>query len=237
MNIEYKSAKMDIKDLDMSKNIISGYASVFGNVDQGNDIMVKGAFSKSIMENGPEGKNRILYLEQHKLTEEPLGSIVELKEDDYGLKFTAKIANTRKGKDYMELIKMGAISENSVGFRKLQYEPNTHGGNDIKEVALWEISAVNIAMNEAAIIMDAKGIVNDELVKSYLSRFDSIANIIRKGDISDQMGYHLEAQIYQLKSVLEQVVTQPSKDTEPMEQVKTDEAILNDFAGEILRGL
>jgi len=43
-----------------SKGIFTGYGSIFGNEDQGNDIMQKGAFTKSLV-NRPVSKVKMLY--------------------------------------------------------------------------------------------------------------------------------------------------------------------------------
>jgi HK97 family phage prohead protease len=54
----------------------SGYASIFNTKDQGNDIVMPGAFSKSLRENGLP-----LLLFQHKHDDAPVGTITDAKED------------------------------------------------------------------------------------------------------------------------------------------------------------
>jgi phage head maturation protease len=46
-----------IKDLDTKQGIVTGYYSVFGNIDSDGDMIMPGAFLKTISENGPEGKH------------------------------------------------------------------------------------------------------------------------------------------------------------------------------------
>lgn len=234
---EFKNTgKFLVKDIDTSKNIVKGYGAAFGNVDEGGDVIYKGCFAKSIAENGPKGKDRIKYLAQHALTEEPIGKMLELYEDDFGVVFVAKMADTVKGRDYMELIKSGIVNENSVGFTKVQYDQNDTGGRDIKEGMLWEISAVNIAMNEKAVITDAKGAFQMDKVKDTIERYDKLAKLFRKGKISEEFGYRLEAELLQLKSIFEQV-TQPTKEiTEPTpEEIKATQEQL--FINEIAKHL
>ena len=50
------------------EGVFKGYASTFGNVDNGNDIVAKGAFTKSLAE---RPANKVKLLSQHK-TDEPL---------------------------------------------------------------------------------------------------------------------------------------------------------------------
>jgi len=58
MNIEHKHCRMAIKSVEDSGQFI-GISSVFGNVDQGGDMVMPGAFTKTIQEKG--GKFPLLY--------------------------------------------------------------------------------------------------------------------------------------------------------------------------------
>jgi uncharacterized protein len=58
----------------------SGYASIFGSKDLGNDIVEPRAFGKSLREHGLP-----LILWQHKHDEPPVGTCIEGREDKRGL--------------------------------------------------------------------------------------------------------------------------------------------------------
>ena len=94
------------------------------------------------------------------------------------------------------------------------------GVRNITEVKLYEISAVTLAANDQAVIMDVKGNYDKDKI---LSRYDNMAKLIRKGNISDELGFALEAEILKLKSLFQKITTQPAdiKVTEPVE-VKND---------------
>jgi len=97
----YKAAPMgELIDADDKSGIIKGYGSVFGNVDSDGDIILNGAYSKTIKENG----SRVKYLYQHNM-DMPLGKMLNLFEDEKGLVFEAQIPLTTLGKDVMQLIK------------------------------------------------------------------------------------------------------------------------------------
>ena len=141
-----------------SKGIFTGYGSIFGNEDQGNDIMQKGAFTKSLI-NRPVSKVKMLY--QHK-TDEPIGVFTEMYEDSKGLFVKGQLAmGTQKGREAYELLKMGALDGMSIGFRadpeKQGYNENKRGVRTLKEVDLMEISLVTFPMNESALIETVKG--------------------------------------------------------------------------------
>ncbi len=106
--ILYKQSPMgELLDADEKAGVIKGYASVFDNKDSDNDIIRKGSYRKTISENG----QRVKYLYQHDM-DKPLGKMSMLEEDDKGLIFESKIAKTTLGKDVIELIKSGVITEN-----------------------------------------------------------------------------------------------------------------------------
>lgn len=204
MDFIYKAAPIgDLIDADEKNGIVKGYGSFFDNMDSDQDIIRKGAYTKTIKENG----ERVKYLYQHDMMQ-PIGKMVELYEDSKGLVFVAEIPKTRLGSDVIELMKAGVITENSVGILPVQKEMK-QGYREIREVKLFEISAVTLAANDQAKILDVKGEKNlDQLYK----RYDNIAKLIRKGEISDEMGYALEAEILKLKSLF-MSITEPVVET------------------------
>lgn len=141
-----------------AKGIFTGYGSIFGNEDQGNDIVQKGAFTKSLRER-PASKVKMLF--QHK-TDEPIGVFTEIYEDAKGLFVKGQLAmGTQKGREAYELLKMGALDGMSIGFKadpqKQGYNENKRGVRTLKEVDLMEISLVTFPMNEEAMIQSVKG--------------------------------------------------------------------------------
>ena len=141
-----------------AQGVFTGYGSIFGNEDQGNDIMKKGAFTKSLTKR-PASKVKMLY--QHK-TDEPIGIFTDMYEDNKGLYVKGQLAmGTQKGREAYELLKMGALDGMSIGFRadpeKQGYNENKRGVRTLKEVDLMEISLVTFPMNESALIETVKG--------------------------------------------------------------------------------
>src|SRR5688572_1540671 len=142
-----------IKDLDGKKGIVTGYFSHFGNVDADGDIIVQGAFSKTINENGPKSsKFRIKHLFNHDPSK-PLGVIQELKEDTIGLYYESKVGTHGLGQDFIKMVDSGLISEHSIGFQTMQskeiqsyeeYQKNKDKGwKEITQIKLWEGSSLS----------------------------------------------------------------------------------------------
>ena len=206
-NIIYKSSPIgELQDIDDKTGIVKGYGSIFGNIDSDGDIITKGAYTKTISENG----NRVKYLYQHQM-DKPLGKMVNLYEDEKGLMFEAEIPKTQLGKDVLELMKAGVITENSVGILPMQKEGCPDGMENcyrkLTEVKLYEISAVTLAANDEAMILDVKGNFDKEKV---LGRYDNLVKLIRKGSISDNLGYAIEAERIKLKSIFNDKATLPT---------------------------
>ena len=150
LNCEYKELDTD------EDGKFEGYASVFGNKDLGNDVIEKGAFSKSIYKKKPK-EIKLLY--QHK-TDEPIGVIESIEEDNKGLKIKGKLVlGTQRGRETYELMKAGAINSMSIGYR---LNPKGYSYDEksrkrvIKEVDLMEVSMVTFPMNPKAKIDKVK---------------------------------------------------------------------------------
>ena len=213
--IIYKQAPVgELLDADEYAGIIKGYGSYFGNKDSDGDIITKGAYKKTIQENG----ERVKYLYQHSM-DMPIGKMRELYEDDKGLVFVAEIAKTQLGKDVVELMKSGVLTENSVGIMPMQKE-NKGDYREISEVKLYEISAVTLAANDQAKILDVKGNVD---VEKLSKRYDNLCKIIRKGNISDEMGYAIEGEILKLKSLFIEFTKPTDEVTLPNVESKKDD--------------
>jgi HK97 family phage prohead protease len=214
--ILYKAAPVgELIDADEKAGIIKGYGSYFGNKDSDNDVIMKGAYKKTIAENG----ERVKYLYQHDMNQ-PIGKMTELYEDEKGLVFVAEIAKTQLGKDVVELMKSGVITENSVGIMPIQ-KNNKGDFREITEVKLYEISAVTLAANDQAKILDVKGNID---VEKLSKRYDNLTKLIRKGDISDEMGYAIEAEILKLKSLFVEFTKPVEEITLPNVETKNNDS-------------
>ena len=153
--MEYKAQIFEAKAVPEGKNLyIEGYAAVFGNVDTYNDILLPGACQKSIT--GP-GASRIKLCAQHKQTDiiDVIGKVLELREDAKGLWFRAKVSNTTKGKDAVELILDEAIDEISIGYIATDKE-QIGDIRYLKEIDIREISIVIRAANVEARIQSVE---------------------------------------------------------------------------------
>lgn len=141
--METKATPLQIKA--DSEGRIEGYASRFGEMDSGGDIVVKGAYSGSLSRGR---KPKMLW--QHDPSQ-PIGVWDEVKEDDTGLFVRGRIlAAVEKGREVKSLIEAGAIDGMSIGYRTIKADRATDGARLLKELDLWEVSMVTFPMLESA---------------------------------------------------------------------------------------
>lgn len=152
-DVEYKTAAFELKREPDEDGRFEGYASVFGVVDQGLDVVAEGAFKKSL------GKRKVKMLWQHDQSQ-PIGVWDEIVEDHRGLKVKGRLLkDVQRGREAMALLRAGAIDSMSIGYSTKQ--AIEEGGGSIRkllEVDLFEVSLVTFPMLPDAIVTDVKAI-------------------------------------------------------------------------------
>lgn len=160
MNKEYKSFNFEIKNYRNEEEYFyfEGYASTFGNVDLGNDVIEKGAFTETLK------KDKFKILWQHKMIE-PIGMPIKAYEDEKGLYIEAKLP---KDDDFVRgrvipQMKCGTIDSMSIGFivKEDDYKDKVRF---IKSLDLFEVSLVSMPMNPRAMVSSFKS----EDIEKYL---------------------------------------------------------------------
>ena len=124
---------------------IEGYASVFGVTDQGGDVVMAGAYAKSLARLAAEGRG-VRMLWQHD-PGQPIGVWDQIREDQKGLWVSGRIlTDVDKGREAAALIAAGAIDGLSIGYRTVTAEKDAKGQRLLREVELWEVSLVTFPM-------------------------------------------------------------------------------------------
>ena len=171
LGMQYKTFSIYSKDVnyDGESRTISGYAAIFGNKDKAGDILIKGCFSKSIQDRGPESaaNDKIIMLWMHDMNE-PIGRITVLNEDDKGLYFEAVIDDVLRGNQAIRQLESGTLNQFSIGYQYVWENCEYDAGKDafmVKEVKLHEISVVSIGCNGETEYLGLKSIEDAE--KAY----------------------------------------------------------------------
>jgi hypothetical protein len=148
---------LEIKAL--NKREFEGYGSVSGNKDLGNDVVMPGAFSRTLAEHKADDTLPMMFW-MHNPSQIP-GKWLDMREDTNGLYVKGVLAETPLGNEIHTLLGMKAVSGLSIGYSTLKQDYDNEGVRLIKDVDLWETSIVSLPMNPKAQIVHAKSRLSD----------------------------------------------------------------------------
>lgn len=152
----------------------TGYASVFNSPseDLGGfvEYVAPGAFKRSL-----QSRNEVKLLWNHD-SGEPLASLrggtMQLVEDSRGLKVTAQLPNTTRGRDIAELLRTKVIDSMSFGFNVIRDSWSSDGKTrTLESVRLFEVSVVSFPAYPSTVaqVRSAQPTINpDELADALL---------------------------------------------------------------------
>lgn len=224
---DYKNLLLSasFKDADAKKGIVTGYFSKFDNVDSDGDIIRKGAFKKTVAENGPKSAQpRIKHLMNHSASM-PLGKILELKEDAEGLAYESQIGTHSLGIDFIKMVESGLITEHSIGFRTIKrnqlqdyagYMKNpSKGWYELTEISLMEGSSLTAwGANSLTPITGLKGIAD---IDTIVEQQKAMEKFCKNSDATDETIEMLLLHSKQLSQyILDMQASQPVKTTDPV---------------------
>jgi uncharacterized protein len=196
---------MSFKDVDGRKGIITGYFAMFDSIDSDGDVIRKGAFSKTIREQGPSSnKPRIKHLMNHDPFQ-PLGVIYELKEDMIGLYYESKLGSHSLGKDFVEMVDSGLITENSIGYTTKKYNQlkpwnewkEGEAARELMELKLYEGSNLSAwGANWRTYNNGVKSVLTPDMAAK---RIDLLLKTFRNGNLTEETFDILEIELKQLQ--------------------------------------
>jgi len=143
---------LEIKALETRQ--FEGHGSIFGNVDLGGDVVLPGAFKKTLAKHKKDGALPQMFW-MHQMDKVP-GMWLKMDEDERGLYVKGELAPTPLGDEMHALLSMKAVRGLSIGYVTEDYDYSNSGDRLLKEVDLWEVSIVSLAMNPLAQVESAK---------------------------------------------------------------------------------
>lgn len=163
METLYKSFAVEADGIGEDGGTVTGYASTFDREpDSFGDVVAPGAFRKSIERwEAREASIPLLYGHNTSDPDYNIGRVVEVAEDGRGLKFTAEFDPDSERAQYVrKLFKEGRIYQFSFAYSVLDQGPvELDGGvkaNELRELEIYEISAVQIPANHNAEVVNVK---------------------------------------------------------------------------------
>lgn len=165
-----------LQPVQIEDRTVKGFASVFGNVDDGGDITQPGAFTKTLN----EAASRLRFLWQHDTEAPPTAAIKsarEVKRDELptevkskfpqavgGLLVERAYLDTPRGNEILAGYKAGIPLEMSFGYETIKSDFSTLDNSrvrNLRELKLYEMSDVLWGMNPATVgLAKAKNISN-----------------------------------------------------------------------------
>jgi len=222
----------EIKEVDEKKGMVTGYASIFGNVDSDGDMVLPGAFLKTIQERGPaSAKPRIKHLWQHS-SWEVIGIPSTLKEDEKGLYFESQFGKDTFSQDKLQQHIDGLITELSIGYNRVKTEDVLDSDGKLQyrkllELKLWEYSSVTWGANSLTEVVSAKGETAD-IMANLNKRLEALGRALRNGKYTDESAEQFESEIMKIQAIIGslKVLPEPVIETTPTEQEPDRKAIL-----------
>jgi len=144
--LETKFMRLGGSDVTVEEGqVIAGYASLFGKLDQGGDIVEPGAYGAALERLAARG-GTVKMLWQHDPAE-PIGVWDVVREDDRGLYVKGRLLpDVARAREAAALIEAGAIDGLSIGYRTVRATKNDRGQRLLSELELWEVSLVTFPM-------------------------------------------------------------------------------------------
>jgi HK97 family phage prohead protease len=132
---------------------LEGYASVFGNVDLDNDVVLPGAFKKTLAD-WSKSRQPLPLIADHKLsTEGVIGSVRHAEEDGVGLRVRAGFSRTQKAQDIRANMIDGHLRGMSFTYEAIRSFPGKVAGKSarfLQELRLFEVTVSPFPINQLA---------------------------------------------------------------------------------------
>jgi len=212
-----KSKGIKSELLDISGRTVVAYVSKFGNIDLDGDMVMQGAYKRSIQARGKSGTNELFHLSNHRPSPEFVLSKPDFEEDSFGLKMTSTIVDTNHGNDIIKLYEAGLVSQHSVMFSvpKGKWEKKKTDDDEeytaIYESKLYEGSTVVWGANPETPTIELKSLYKELFENSIEKAFETLGRLtkaLKKGTFTDEMFPLLELQLkYTEEFILEEIET------------------------------
>lgn len=159
MNYVVKSISGQVNDVDTKEGIVKFAFAHFGSLDFDGDIIQKGAYAKTVKENGPKGKDKIFHYKNHNHNM-PVGKPMEIFEEGNYMVMVSKLSKNTYGRDALIEYEEGIIKEHSQGFYIVKDNKEERKSGEpriIREVSMIEASSLSTwAANENTPVFELK---------------------------------------------------------------------------------
>lgn len=222
--------QMSVKDVDMSKRTVTGIYNTMLYFDSDQDIIMPGAFNKSIAERGPDSSApaKIKHALFHDINKLP-GKIQVLEQREIDGKtveyFETKMSTSTDGNDTLIKYQDEIYDQHSIGFRYIndkikyvergdeEYEKTLAmiiNPDDVEkfgyffkvdEVMQFEGSTVAFGANQLSAYLGVKSTDVPALLMKLNEKLDKLESVMKNGNLSDDGFSKLNLEIRQIKQI------------------------------------
>jgi HK97 family phage prohead protease len=229
--VEKQDVGYNIMDVDSEQRRVKAVWARCGNIDLDNDIIVPEAFTKTLAERGPSGKNLIWSLVDHCADmNNVIGKPEQLYVENDMLIAITPIVETEKGEDIIKMYEAGLINQHSIGFSTIKSNVNKEGVRTITELKMYEGSAVLWGANPETPTLGFKGEMTIKDKKQELSnRLEGLIKAFKGGRFTDETFSLIEIEIKRIQGELMEIevikeITQTVEETfEPTVEEKEED--------------
>lgn len=190
------SLDFNIKDIDTTGRRVVLYSAAFNNKDRDRDVIVKGAFTKTIKEQGPAGIGEIWHLLFHD-TSKGVSRPSSMEQDNYGLLSVVPMPDTTLGSDTLKMYQAGLYKHHSIGYQTIKSQAKSDY-TELQELRLFEHSTVLWAANPAAVTVGVKDVLKSMSRVDIQQEIDITLKAYRNGTFSDETFALLDIKLKQL---------------------------------------
>ena len=228
--VEKQDLGYNIMDVDSEQRRVKAVWARCGNIDYDNDIIVPEAFTKTLAERGPGGKNLIWSLVDHCADmNNVIGKPEQIYVENDMLIAITPIVETEKGEDIIKMYEAGLINQHSIGFSTMKSNVDKEGVRTITELKLYEGSAVLWGANPETPTLGFKGEMTIKDKRQELSnRLERLIKSFKGGRFTDETFSLIEIEIKRIQSELLEIevikeITQTVEQTfEPVVEEKKE---------------
>jgi hypothetical protein len=176
--MEVKTAPVSVKSVDSETGVFEALVSVFGNKDSYGDIVMPGAFTKTLEEWGARGDPIPVYW-SHRMDDPDynIGHVLEASETDDGLLVKAQLdLGGGKADQVHRLLKGRRVTQFSFAYDVVS-DKKTEDATELHELKLYEVGPTPIGANQETELL---------AVKAAAQAAVSIANGLKVGRVLAQ---------------------------------------------------
>jgi uncharacterized protein len=242
----FKSAKCELKALGEPDGLEPGQfkalVSVFGNIDSTGDMVMPGAFAKTLAEWEASG-SPIPILWSHRMDDQEfiVGQVAQAAETELGLEILGQLDvgdGTPKAKATYNALKSGRTTQFSFAYDVIDGGPVEKDGqsyNELRELKLYEVSPTPIGANQETELLAIKAATglklgrtisgkNEATLREAVSALEGAAQAIKSVLSSIDSGDAGDDEDGKAMQPSGTSVTGPAKDEEPS-PAKSEEPI------------